>query len=163
MGRDCRLEQRHGLVDGPLLDEGGPELGDERGVHLGQPGAHRLGPPGVAVLEERLAGPAGQGGSERRDLPGGPRMGSGLLELVDVDADVSSELDDVPAEDQPVGPDDPAGRVHRLVQIVRGERAVMVGIQSSDEGLPVQPVTRRDREQLHQRPRLAQPPSLVDG
>ena len=82
------------------------------------------------------------------------------VEVVDVDghAALATEDDDLVVENEVLGAHDPAGRMQRLMEVVRADRRVGLGPQLLDEDITMNPMARRERQQLDDRLRLAQPP-----
>ncbi len=124
----------------------------------------QLFPPGrgevvVAVLRQELAGIE----RERRTVAGGlrrgPRRHGRLLEELDVNRRMKLEqsvfrFDRVGSEGPPCG-------VHGLVQVVGSGRRAELRPELVDQLLPVEPMPRREREQLHEFPAFLQPPGAL--
>jgi hypothetical protein len=94
-----------------------------------------------------------------------------LLEAPHIDLDEAVRLQhhDVAAQlQQPVARliarERPSGDVQGLVEVVDRGPLSAVGPQRSQENIPVQPLITRERQELDERPRLAEPPgSGLDG
>ena len=82
------------------------------------------------------------------------------VEVVDVDghAALATEDDDLVVENEVLGAHNPAGRMQRLMEVVRADRWVGLGPQLLDEDITVNPMARRERQELDDRLRLSQPP-----
>ena len=121
------------------------------------------------ILGEHVSGPAPERGGQRRPVPRRVGLLYGSLELLEVGDHVTirSEHHEIVTHRQrgsPVHADcrqGPAGRVHGLVQVVPCGVGVEVRPELVGELVPVQPMRRLQRQQLDQRPGLAQPPGAV--
>ncbi len=91
-------------------------------------------------------------------VDGSPR-GRGV-EVVDVDghAALATEDDDLVVENEVLGAHHPAGRMQRLMEVVGADRRVGLGPQLLDQDITMNPMARRERQELDDRLRLAQPP-----
>ena len=114
----------------------------------------------VEVLGQELARPQGERVAKvvGRTGRGSPR-GRGV-EVVDVDghAALATEDDDLVVEHEVLGAHHPAGRMQRLMEVVRADRRLGLGPQLLDEDITVNPMARRERQELDDRLRLPQPP-----
>src|SRR5262249_9783136 len=85
----------------------------------------------------------------------------GRGELEPVDVDVGRELDHLVAHPDRVGVEGAARHVDGLVEVVRGGRRPAVAPERVHRLLAVEPVARREREQLDELARLLQPPGAL--
>jgi len=132
------------------------ELGDELTVEPVELVAPGVGPVVVAILRQQLAAVGGQGRAIRAAGPYPPGVGRRPLEAVDVD--VGDEAQQLVADLDRLGPEDPPRHVHGLVEVVQRGHRIAVTPQHVDHLLTVEPMARRQGEQLHQFPCLAQAP-----
>ena len=90
---------------------------------------------------------------------GGRRRGRGV-EVVDVDrhAALATEDDDLVVEHEVLGAHHSAGRMQRLMEVVRADRRVGLGPQLLDQDITVNPMARGQRQELDDRLCLSQPP-----
>ena len=155
-----RLQQREGLVGQSVGHQGTSEVPHQPGSDRAQPVAVRRRPVLVEVLGQELARPQGERVANvlGRTGRGSPR-GRGV-EVVDVDghAALATEDDDLVVENEVLGAHHPAGRMQRLMEVVRADRRVGLGPQLLDEDITVNPMARRERQELDDRLCLSQPP-----
>jgi hypothetical protein len=156
VGGDRLLErgERRGRPGGQLR-----ELQAERGVQLAQRNAPGRGPRLVAVLGQQLARVKVERAHVALRVEGAARRAGRVLEALDVDGGL--ERHDTVGEAQGVGAHRPPCRVQRLVEVVRGAGGVALGPERLGELVAVQALSRREREELHERARLAQPPGAI--
>ncbi len=113
----------------------------------------------VAVLRQELARVEPERGPQAGSRPGAKRRSGGRLEDIDVDLCVQHEQA-VSRLDRP-GAECAARDVDALVQVVGRGGGIELGPERIHHLLPVEPVAAREREQLHELARLAQPPGAV--
>ena len=123
-----------------------------------------LFPPGrgevvVAVLGQELAGVERERGTVAGGLRRGLRRHGCLLEELDVDRRV--ELEQAVSRLDRLGPESPSRGVDGLVQVVGPGRGAELRPERVDQLLPVQPVPRCERQQLHELAALLQPPGAL--
>ena len=82
------------------------------------------------------------------------------VEVVDVDCHptLATEDDDLIVEHEVLGTHHPPRRMQHLMEVVRADRRVSLGPELLDQDITMNPMARRERQQLDDRPRLAQPP-----
>ncbi len=124
-----------------------------------QPPAFELGPVVVAVLGQQLAAVEGERALARRGSPVAPRVGGRDLERLDIEVCIEPEqpvlqLDRLGAQRLP-------RRVHRLVEVVRRRARVAIRPKHVHRLLAMEPMPVGERQQLHQLPRLTEPPGRV--
>ncbi len=123
----------------------------------------RLPPAGrevvVAVLRQELAGVEPERGPQAGGRPRAKGSRGGRLEDIDVDLCVQYE-EAVSRVDRP-GAECAARDVDALVQVVGRGGGIELGPERIHHLLAVEPVAAREREQLHELARLAQPPGAV--
>ena len=128
------------------------ELGHQRRELL----ATRFRPVVVAVLGQELAGvERDRRAVGRRCLEAASVCG---CELEPVDVDVRGEREDLVSQFDRLGIERAPRHVHRLVQVVRGRGGTEVSPEDVHRLFSVQPVSRREGEQLHELARFLQPP-----
>ena len=76
------------------------------------------------------------------------------VEVVDVDghATLATEDDDLVVENEVLGAHHPAGRMQHLMEVVGADRRVGLGPQLLDQDITMNPMTRRERQELDDRP-----------
>ena len=160
-----RLQQREGLVGQSAGHQGTSEVPHQPGSDGAQPVAVRRRPVLIEVLGEELTRPQGERVANVLGRTGrGSARGRGL-EVVDVDghAALAAEDDDLVLENEVLGAHHPAGRMQRLMEVVRADRGVGLGPQLLDEHITVNPMARPERQELDDRLCLPQPPPWRRG
>ena len=155
-----RFQQREGLVGQSAGHQGTSEVPHQPVSDRAQPVAMRRRPVLVEVLGEELTRPQGERVAKVLGRTGrGSDRGRGL-EVVDVDghAAPAAEDDDLVLENEVLGAHHPAGRMQRLMEVVRADRGVGLGPQLLDEHITVNPMARPERQELDDRLCLPQPP-----
>ena len=155
-----RLQQREGLVGQSVGHQGTSEVPHQPGSNRAQPVAMRRRPVLIEVLGQELTRPQGERVANVLGRTGrGSHRGRGL-EVVDVDghAALAAEDDDLVLENEVLGAHHPAGRMQRLMEVVRADRRVGLGPQLLDEHITVNPMARPERQELDDRLCLPQPP-----
>jgi hypothetical protein len=89
------------------------------------------------------------------------RLRGGALEAVDVAADVLRQDEQAVAQNDRLRTQNASRCVQRLVQVVLCRGCSEVGPEQLHRLLTMQTPARRERERLHERPRLAQAPGAI--
>ena len=155
-----RFQQREGFVGYSARYQGTSEVPHQPGSNRAQPVAMRRRPILIEVLGEELTRPQGERVANVLGRTGrGSDCGRGL-EVVDVDGHPATPAEDenLVLENEVLGAHHPAGRMQRLMEVVRADRRFGLGPQLLDEHITVNPMARPERQELDDRLCLPQPP-----